>query len=161
MFKHLFKNTTIAFSLTAACYVQANDNLELKTSYQDVPGVRNIEAGQYQTGIQKLKTLLGNTRLPELTAPAHINLCVAYTALGQINNAEAFCDMAIKQHSSKRDLSIAYNNRGVLHYVQGKTEQGLKDMQIATELNPANSLAVRNAIRLSGVEGMTQVISSL
>jgi tetratricopeptide (TPR) repeat protein len=161
MFKSLFKTTTLALSFVAISHAQAYDNLELKTSYEDIPGVRNIEAGQYQAGIHKLQTLLGNTRMRELTAPAQTNLCVAYTALGQLSNASTYCEQAIKQHSSKRDLSLAYNNRAVLHYVQGKTELSLQDMQKATELNPANSLAARNLARLTATDKSTQILSSL
>ncbi|ALS98452.1 hypothetical protein [Lacimicrobium alkaliphilum] len=161
MFKSIFKTTTLALSFVAISHAQAHGNLELKTSYQDIPGVRNIEAGQYQAGIHKLQTLLGNTRMRELTAPAHTNLCVAYIALGQLSNASTYCDQAIEQHNNKRDQSIAYNNRAVLHYVQSKTELSLQDMQRATELNPANSLAERNLARLSAADSGTQILSSL
>lgn len=161
MFKSVLKTTTLALSFAAISQAQAYDNLELKTSYQDIPGVRSIEAGQYQTGIHKLQTLLSNTRVRELTAPAHTNLCVAYIALGQLSSASAYCDQAIEQHNSKRDQSIAYNNRAVLHYIQGKTELSLQDMQMARELNPANSLASRNLARLKTADEGSQILSSL
>ncbi len=122
-----------------------SDALEIRTSDQEVWGTREVESGDYAKGIEKLKTRLNPSGVSNFQAPILINLCVAYTATHDYENATRFCNRAIDNGSN---LGLAYNNRGVLHYLTGNVDASIADFEKAGELVLRYGIAKRNLARV-------------
>lgn len=131
------------FSGAAACLAasmatlglaaQAGEPLEMQTHWRDVPGVRDIEAGRYERGVERLERRLATGRKsPWRRVPILIDLCVGYTMLAQYEKAEEACDAAVK---AKWYTHISRNNRGVLNMVLGRHDAALLDFKAAAARN--------------------------
>lgn len=116
-------------------------SLQLKTSIQEVNGVREIEAGDYQTGIRKTEAYLNKLKVMSLRAPYLNNLCVAYIAQEDFDKAPGVCDESVK---ANRESAIALNNRAVLHYLQGNVLASRADMTKAVETASQNRVINHN-----------------
>lgn len=132
---------TAAFNASAS---QSNSlaNLQLKTSVQEVNGVREIEQGEYQRGIAKSQAALEKTTVPGLRAPILNNICVAQIALGETNQAKATCDAAVAAGGKN---ALAFNNRAILNYIQNDKKACVEDMQRAQALGRYNRIIQKNA----------------
>lgn len=123
------KCVIIAAALTLPTgLVSANVNtssLQLKTSIQEVNGVREIEAGDYTRGIAKTKANLSKVTVTSLRAPLLNNLCVAYIAQQDFQNAKQACDESV---ATGQNSDIALNNRAVFHYATGNVQASLDDL---------------------------------
>ena len=88
---------------------------------------------------------------------ASINLCVAYTKVGELEKAEQSCASALeavmtKDRSMPKSLSritrryqaMALSNRGVLRALAGDTDRARQDFRAAIELRAGLSAPVRN-----------------
>ena len=116
-------------------------SLQLKTSIQEVNGVREIEAGDYQTGIRKTEAYLNKLKVMSVRAPYLNNLCVAYIAQEDFDKAPGVCDESVK---ANRESAIALNNRAVLHYLQGNMLASRADMTKAVETASQNRVVNHN-----------------
>ncbi|MDY6976346.1 MAG: hypothetical protein SVW51_08995 [Pseudomonadota bacterium] len=116
-------------------------SLQLKTSIQEVNGVREIEAGDYQTGIRKTEAYLNKLKVMSVRAPYLNNLCVAYIAQENFDKAPGVCDESVK---ANRESAIALNNRAVLHYLQGNMLASRADMTKAVETASQNRVVNHN-----------------
>lgn len=148
LMKAMFKKAAIAtvclsaaFSATAS-QSSAIDNLQLKTSVEDVNGVREIETGDYQHGITRTLAALEKTTVPALRAPLLNNLCVAHIALGQSEEAEAACNEAVNAGSRN---ALAFNNRAILNYLRNDSKACVEDMEKAQALGRYNRVIQKNA----------------
>ncbi|AWL11997.1 hypothetical protein HMF8227_01522 [Saliniradius amylolyticus] len=148
--QNLIKITAIA-AITLAAFTASGSpsgSLELKTSYADVYGVRDVEAGNYQTGVQKLSQFKAKTSHRGELADINTNLCVAYISQGDLQQATTTCSEAVKMYTSKREKSIAYNNLAVLSYLQGDAKASVENLEMAAYLNPHNDITARNLERV-------------
>ncbi len=127
----------------------ASGTLQLKTSIEDVNGVRDIEAGKYPAGIRKLQALLNKTSVAGNRRPLLTNLCVAYIATEQLNEAQRICDEAIHKGTSRASI-IALNNRAVLHYLRGNVALAMADLQTAREAERFTHLIAQNSNIIAG-----------
>ena len=61
-------------------------------------GVRDIENGDYQKGIERLKARLGDSgqQAHSIRAPLLVDLCVGYTMARQFEEARRYCDEAVE-----------------------------------------------------------------
>lgn len=116
-------------------------SLQLKTSIQEVNGVREIEAGDYQTGIRKTEAYLNKLKVMSVRAPYLNNLCVAYIAQEDFDKAPGVCDESVK---ANRESAIALNNRAVLHYLKGNVVASRADMTKAVETANQNRVIKHN-----------------
>ncbi len=123
----------------------SSDALEMRMSDQDVWGVRELESGNIDTGIERLERRLelysANRRRK---APILIDLCVAYTLKRSFENAANYCNAAVE---NGRDRGLAYNNRGVFHYLNGDVHASNEDLERATLLHFL--IAKRNLARVT------------
>lgn len=111
----------------------ASDHLaamQLKTSVEDVNGVRDIEAGDYQTGIRKTQAALNLLSVSSQRAPLLTNLCVAHIAEQSFADAKVACDASVEARPGD---AIALNNRAVLHYLTGDFKASRDDLESAAE----------------------------
>ncbi len=122
-----------------------SDTLEIRTADKEVWGTREVESGDYVKGIEKLKTRLNPSGVSHFQGPILINLCVAYTATHDFENATRYCNRAV-DNGYKRGL--AYNNRGVLHYLTGNVDASIADFEKARELVLRYGIAKRNLARV-------------
>ena len=107
-----------ALLLTLAIGTANADELIMGTITSDVPGTDEILDGDYLAGISKSKKYVdagSNVR----RVAARNNLCVAYTATRQYDDAVKWCDAAIEVG---RRGGIVKNNRAVLAYQMGEYE---------------------------------------
>ncbi|MDM3871402.1 hypothetical protein QSV34_08545 [Porticoccus sp. W117] len=152
MAKFTSVSTVRALSLVAGTFilglatvqpVSADQDLamQLRTSDREVHGTREVEAGNYDAGIAKLHKALENTGSSLRRAPILNNLCVAYVASGQLENAQAYCDLAVE---SGFEQSVAHNNRGVLNFVLGNFDASVKDLETATKVGSQKLYVERN-----------------
>lgn len=146
--RKLLQMTLIAatFALSATTVV-AQPALTLKTSPQDVNGVREVEAGNYDKGIAKLKAVLSRTTVSGNRTPLLQNLCVAYIATGQLEAASEVCNEATHT-DNEVSKAIAYNNRAVLHYMKNDIAAAASDLKVASETFRYQSLIEANKARL-------------
>ncbi len=123
----------------------AEGAFEVTTAEREVYGTRAVEAGDFDAGIAKLlKALEIAGDLQSQRAPALINLCAAYTAQRDFQNARNYCDEAV---SNGRLLGVAYNNRAVLSVATGNLELALEDFRESIRNRGALAVAGRNLAR--------------
>lgn len=122
----------------------ASTAIELKTADREIPGTREIEAGNYAAGIAKLERALNRPNHSVGRAPALINLCVAFVATQQLERAARYCDAAVANGIS---LELAYNNRAVLKLVRGDLQAAVADLEKAALLKPGTNVVQRNLDR--------------
>lgn len=102
-----------AYCLLAAAYAGAAQ-WYFRVSYEDLPGVSELEAGDFTGGIRILEQLAAEVDSPNL-GMVLATLCGAYVMAGQFDAAVPVCDRAV----ATGPADIAYNNRGVLHMHRG------------------------------------------
>jgi tetratricopeptide (TPR) repeat protein len=137
---------TILAAATAGMALGANaDPFELTTHTSDLWGVRQIESGEYQAGIERLERQLGtNPLVSSAQAPVLIDLCAGYVMANELEKAAQVCDKAA---GSKWYGSMAYNNRGVLNIARGRYEAAIHDFENAVEAGGSRVVASRNLAR--------------
>ena len=137
-------------ALLVSAGVQAKPVLSMKTSIEDINGVRDVEAGNYQAGIRKLDAVLAKTSVTGNRLPILTNLCVAHVATGNLEQAESYCNQAV-QISNKTTNTIALNNRAVLRYLQDDPVGAAADLEAAKENARLTQLVNGNLSKLQRV----------
>ncbi len=94
-------------------------------------GMAYIELGSYQSAIQDYNQALLFTTDPNSLAKISDKAGVAYAHLGQYKKAIDGFNKAI---SLKPDYPDAYNNRGIVYFLQDNKKQGCLDAQKACAL---------------------------
>ncbi len=136
----LFAGLTLTAS-NAMAEDYKGQTLKLKTSVQDVNGVREIESGDYANGIRKTLAALNLSSVTSLRAPLLNNLCVAHIASGNMSTAKQSCNDAV---NSAQGSAIAYNNRAVLNCLTSQPQACKADLEKAKQLNARNPLIKHN-----------------
>ena len=141
-----FTTITSLFCFSA----QASDPFEVMMHDADIYGTRDIEAGNYAKGVQRLLTQLGDSdsdsrQAASIRTPIVIDLCAGYTMLEDIDAATRYCDEAVASGWSK---GLALNNRGALHVRKGDYKNAILDFQASIEARGANRIASRNLDRI-------------
>ena len=104
-----------ALLLSFASSSASAEELVMGTIPSDVPGTNEILDGDYKAGIQLSERYVNaGHNLRKLAA--RTNLCVAYTALKQYDDAAKWCDSAMEV---ERRAWVTKNNRAVLAYMVG------------------------------------------
>lgn len=124
---------------------QAEDAFEMVIHDSDIYGSRDVEAGNYVLGIERLQTVYRDDRQPnKVRTPALIDLCVAYTMTEQTDKANEACNAATE---SGWYSGAAYNNRGAFHIANRDYEAAILDFQRAVKAKGAHRIARRNLQR--------------
>ena len=145
MFKRSAAVITTAIALGLGGHAATADTaIELRTADTEVPGAREVEAGEYRAGIAKLERALSRPNHAFGRAPALINLCVAFVATGELDRAAEACDAAVANGAS---LELAYNNRAVLHLLRGDSQAAMADLRAADRAKPGTAVVQRNLDR--------------
>jgi Flp pilus assembly protein TadD len=131
----------------------ANNGYKM-TLIEDTPGVTTIQAGQLAQGISEVTNYRGATAD---SFSLQMSLCVAYSRLNQIDQAQSACSKAVTLAQStsampadaKREMrALAYSNRGVMHVLASNKVAALDDFKRAVSLN-ANAINQHNLARLT------------
>lgn len=145
MFKQSAAAITTVIALGLGGQVATADTaIELRTADMEVPGAREVEAGEYRAGIAKLERALSRPNHAFGRAPALINLCVAFVATGELDRAAKACDAAVANGAS---LELAYNNRAALHILRGDSQAAMADLRKAELVKPGTGVVQRNLDR--------------
>lgn len=104
-----------ALLLSFASAPASAEELIMGTIASDVSGTNDILDGDYLAGIRKSKRYVDTASNVRRVA-ARTNLCVAYTATRQYDDAVKWCDAAIEVN---RRAWVTKNNRAVLAYLMG------------------------------------------
>ena len=131
----------VPVSHASATDATAGSRLMVKTSVAEVIGVREIESGKYEQGIRKSKAGLAKTSTASMRKPLLDNLCVAYLAIKDMEQANQYCQAAI---NTGKASAISYNNRAVMHYVLGNLEASLEDLDEASSFGSFQNLVDSN-----------------
>jgi tetratricopeptide (TPR) repeat protein len=131
--------------------------------YEDTAQGALVEDGAYEAVINRLA--MRSTDSARRVAD-QINLCVAYTKTKQIDKATVSCDLALARAGKKvsrqsllesyrtareradAERAIALINRGVLHAVNGETEEARELFELAADLETRNESAEMNLLVL-------------
>jgi Flp pilus assembly protein TadD len=148
----MLRRCVVGFGIAILLITQAtaDDRLEMQIDSIDARGVnihgmREVEAGDYQKGIEKLESLLARKRLLNSTKVRVLSgLCVAYTKIGDFEAASQNCDQAIATGWSD---GLAYNNRGVLNVAKGDYVEAIGDFHKATQKRGARRVGAQNLDR--------------
>ena len=124
-----FTIITAAFAFTAIPSVSNADGWELRATLDEVPGTREIESGNIDKAIR-----ISKVRLPHVS-PKHkvavlTNLCIGYIMSKDFDEAEDYCNQAVKRPNEK---VVSYNNRGVLKALQGDYDGAMRDFARAAK----------------------------
>lgn len=120
--------------------------MKLKTSVEEVNGVREIESGNYEKGIRKTIAALNLSSASPIRASLLNNLCVAYIASGDVATAKQSCDDAV---TAAQGNAIAYNNRAVLNCLTSQPQACKADLEKAQQLNASNRVIKHNVAAAS------------
>lgn len=107
----------------------ADHELVMTTVDLEIPGTDAIREGDYERAIALSEGRVDagwNVR----KLAARTNLCIAYTALGDFENAISWCDAAMEVG---RQGWIAKNNRAVLHLLMGEIDMGHAMLEAAED----------------------------
>jgi len=141
----MFAVCAAALAMVQSVTTQAEDAFEMMVHESDVYGARDIEAGNYSQGIERLLTRQGGDRQPNrMKSSVAIDLCVAYTMADQMDNAREACNKAVEIGWNS---GLAHNNRGAFHIASGNYTAAIKDFQLAIRGNGADPVASRNLER--------------
>lgn len=91
-----------------------------------------VLAGDYGKAIEDLDSQSGKR------FEASTNLCVAYTMIGDLENAGSECATALElseKSAARRDIAIALSNLGVVKAVRGDLSGARRDFNRALEIN--------------------------
>ncbi len=121
----------IATSLVIAAVPSMSraDVWELRTVDEEVPGTREIEAGNPEKAIRISKVRLSVTR-GALKVAVLTNLCIGHILIRDFDQAEQYCDQAAARTIER---TVTHNNRGVLKAIQGDYSAALQDFTIAAD----------------------------
>lgn len=132
--------------------------LIMGTIASDVSGTNDILDGDYLAGIRKSKRYIDTASHVRRVA-ARTNLCVAYTATRQYDDAVKWCDAAIKVN---RRAWVTKNNRAVLAYLMGdydvsaqllsEARQAAGGYLFPSKLNHNNQVIQLKVAKLEGTE---------
>ncbi|WP_019676925.1 hypothetical protein [Arsukibacterium perlucidum] len=156
--------TAVALSVLASSpfLASAASNGYKMVLIEDTPGVTTIQAGQLQQGISEVT----NYRGAEADSfSLQMSLCVAYSRLGQLDQAQTACSKAVSLAQSsptlptdaKREMrALAYSNRGVMHVLANDRVAALEDFKRAVSLN-TNDINQHNLARLTADINGTEI----
>jgi tetratricopeptide (TPR) repeat protein len=131
----------MAFGTTRA---QARDNVvHMMTAPTAVRGTLEIENGQYDKAIQESLKVVGSSS-PRTRAAAFANLCIGHAQRGEYAKALEFCDLGVAED---RYATIAYVNRGAVHYLLGNHTNSIADLEQALQRNSYLTEARNNLAR--------------
>ena len=138
------------------------------TAIEDSSHGQDVLEGRFELAVAELTS--GNKRW-QRTFETKTNLCVAYTKLGDFDNAAPACDAAVeamrtqmRQPSSRlhqlypdrraisRYLAVALSNRGVLRALSGDSELAREDFLSAQSLGVLEATANTNLAKLDTFE---------
>ncbi|MDH3275476.1 MAG: hypothetical protein OEM64_08185 [Gammaproteobacteria bacterium] len=132
----------------------------------DMANGAEVVAGKYEQAVEKITAKKGAVD----AFSYNTNLCVAYTKLGDIENASLACEAAIEEassirvvrqsefsrsfqrHTKKKYLAFALSNRGVLRAAMGDVELARQDFVEALTVDTRISAAKINLARLGRSE---------
>lgn len=97
-----------------------------RVSYEDLPGVTELEAGDLASGIRILEDQAADTDAPNL-GMVLATLCGAYVMAGRLDHAEPVCERAV----GIGPADTAFNNRGVLQVHRGNLAAARADFDRA------------------------------
>ena len=117
-----------AFGIAAGYPATASaQRFELRTTYKEGPGTREIESGKPEDAIKVARVFLPHSSgLQKVTVLT--NLCVGYIMVGDLEAAEPYCDAAAERPNER---TVTHNNRGVLRALKGDIESAKSDFSVA------------------------------
>ena len=137
--------TTLAIGPLAAV---ADSEFRMQAHPLDVDGKWELEHGQYDRAITLLEIgMARSSRTSHNRGALLTDLCFAYTAVGKYADANRMCDEAVQRST---EIGIAYNNRGVLHAVQGDVAAASVDFEVASQRHESADTATFNITRIAG-----------
>jgi len=137
--------TLICFASLIFCTLTANASSPANgfkvALVKDAIGSEHIISGKYNTGIDELNLTNNKDDFDK-----QMGLCVAHIKTLKLEAAEKSCSSAIKTISSNAARSrhdkllkaLAYSNRGVVHYLDNKTNKAYQDFVKASKLTTSN-----------------------
>lgn len=134
---------TMGSALATGSTPVANDSFRLKTSIEDVNGVREIESGNYAKGVKRTQAALAKTTVSARRSPLHNNLCVAYVAMGDLSAAKQHCEAAVE---TSNESVVALNNRAVMHCLTENHPACIADLTKAQQKSKQQSLVQQNLL---------------
>ena len=117
---------SVLAALLAMPALAAAKEYAFKVSYEDIPGVDELEAGDVDEGIAILESQLSD-RKSRNYGHALATLCGAYVMTGEYDKAASVCDKAVRDGPA----DTAYNNRGVLRVHTGDLTGASQDFDRA------------------------------
>jgi Flp pilus assembly protein TadD len=124
------RSVLATLALTGAGMANAAEPLVVQLHWLDVYGVRALQSGDYQKGVERLERRLEAYERPaRLRAPILIDLCAGYIVLERFDEAARACDEAI---ATQAYTGLALNNRGVLNTLTGRHAAAIEDLTAAT-----------------------------
>jgi Flp pilus assembly protein TadD len=144
----------VALALSSMAY--GDTAFEMKTSERDMFGSANVNAGEYEKGIQRLERMTESVgQSHKMRVTAFTDLCVAHTMERNLEAAEKYCRQAIE---TGWELGSGYNNLGVLNVAKGNYEAALRNFEQAAQYRDGGLIAKRNLkrarISLAAIRGI-------
>jgi tetratricopeptide (TPR) repeat protein len=96
-------------------------------------GAEQIRARQYDEGIRLTTLGLAQAASINERAAALSNLCAAFAAKGNADQAIDYCTQSI---ALREDNWRAYSNRSFAYYLKGRYRQAQDDLAIVASINP-------------------------
>lgn len=96
-------------------------------------GAEQIRARQYDEGIRLTTLGLAQAGSINERAAGLSNLCAAFAAKGNADQAIDYCTQSI---ALREDNWRAYSNRSFAYYLKGRYRQAQDDLAIAASINP-------------------------
>jgi tetratricopeptide (TPR) repeat protein len=112
---------------------QAQSRTVLGTNDLLAQGAEEIRAGQYDEGIRHTSLGLAQATSINERAAALSNLCAAYAAKGNPDQAIDYCtqSLALRDNNWR-----AYSNRSYAYYLKGQYSKAHEDLDVAASINP-------------------------
>jgi tetratricopeptide (TPR) repeat protein len=127
----------IAGFAAGAVWAQSADRAEsrivLGTNEFLAQGAEQIRIRQYDEGIRLTSLGLAQATSVNERAAALSNLCAAYAAKGNADQAIDYCTQSI---ALREDNWRAYSNRSYAYYLKGRYHEAHADLDIAASINP-------------------------
>ena len=122
----------VAVCLIAASGTACAERWEVTTLREEVPGTREIEAGQYEKAIldsNRFYYRASSRFAPEYQMAAVLtNLCIAHIALHDYEQSSVYCKRAASEPANR---SVTLNNLGVLFGLRGDIESAARFFAMA------------------------------
>jgi tetratricopeptide (TPR) repeat protein len=150
----------VASTLLIASGAQATETVRPKlvlTAYTNGAGGDDLVKGNYSQALNEIQHY--RPQMMIAASAKTTNLCVAYTALKQLDQAKVACDVALRQakydkvSASRFSLNtmyenayvaIAYTNRAVVHMLSRDEASAKADLEKAKALAPHADFVARN-----------------